>query len=250
VTAVPPGGQPKAVPPPGWRLRIHESLPSTSDLLLRLAAAGEPEGLAVLARRQTGGRGRDGRAWESPAGNMYLSVLLRPAGPAREAGRWSLLAAVALADALAGFAPDPRAVALKWPNDLLLDGAKLAGLLCESAADAQGRLEWLVIGMGANLAVAPAVEDRPTARLGAVPPEQVAVAVLAALDRWRRSWLVEGFGAVRAAWMARGPALDQHLAIRGGIAGRYAGLAEDGSLLLATGGRVHAVASGEIAGMG
>ncbi|MGK7866796.1 biotin--[acetyl-CoA-carboxylase] ligase [Falsiroseomonas sp. E2-1-a20] len=236
--------------PPGWRLRVHESLTSTSDLLLRLAAAGEPEGLAVLARRQTGGRGRDGRRWESPAGNMYLSVLLRPAGPAREAGQWSLLAAVALADALAGFAPDPTAIALKWPNDVLLDEAKLAGLICESAADAEGRMEWLVIGLGANLAVAPALEDRATTCLGAVPPEDVAVALLAALDRWRRAWLVEGFGAIRTAWMARGPKLDAHLAIRGSIAGRYAGLAEDGSLLLATGGRVHAIASGEIAGAG
>jgi BirA family biotin operon repressor/biotin-[acetyl-CoA-carboxylase] ligase len=239
-----------AAPPPGWRLRVHESLPSTSDLVLRLAAAGEPEGLAVLGRRQTGGRGRDGRVWESPAGNMYLSVLLRPAGPAREAGRWSLLAAVALADALSGFAPDPGALALKWPNDVLLGGAKLAGLLCESAADAEGRLEWLVIGFGANLAVAPALEDRATACLGAIPPEQVAVAVLAALDRWRRAWMVEGFGAIRSAWMARGPALDQHLAMRGGLSGRYAGLAEDGSLLLATGGRVHAVASGEVSEAG
>jgi BirA family biotin operon repressor/biotin-[acetyl-CoA-carboxylase] ligase len=237
-------------PPPGWRLRIHESLPSTSDLLLRLAAAGEPEGLAVLARRQTGGRGRDGRAWESPVGNLYLSVLLRPADPAREAGRWSLLAAVALAETLAEFAAEPQEVALKWPNDVLLGRAKLAGLLCESAADGQGRMEWLVIGMGANLALAPPLEDRATACLGAVPPEEVAARLLAALDRWRRTWLVEGFGAIRGAWMARGPALDAHLALRGGIAGRYAGLAEDGSLLLATGGKVHAIASGEVAGAG
>jgi BirA family biotin operon repressor/biotin-[acetyl-CoA-carboxylase] ligase len=142
--------------PPGWRLRIHEALPSTSDLLLQLAAAGESEGLAVMARRQSAGRGRDGRVWESPAGNLYISVLLRPGGPAREAPQWALLAAVALAEALSGFVPDPSALRLKWPNDLLLGGAKCAGVLAEASATPEGRTEWLVLGMGANLVVAPA----------------------------------------------------------------------------------------------
>ncbi|MFN3612824.1 biotin--[acetyl-CoA-carboxylase] ligase, partial [Tepidimonas sp.] len=94
---------PSVAPPPGWRLRVHESLPSTSDLLKRLAEAGEPEGLAVLARRQTGGRGRDGRAWESPAGNLYFSLLLRPGGPARDVGKWALLAALVMAEGLVPF---------------------------------------------------------------------------------------------------------------------------------------------------
>jgi BirA family biotin operon repressor/biotin-[acetyl-CoA-carboxylase] ligase len=241
-----------AAPPPGWRLRVQESLPSTSDLLLRLAAAGEPEGLAVLAHRQTGGRGRDGRAWDSPPGNLHLSVLLRPAGPAREAGQWSLLAGVAMHEAMANWLPEAAPLTLKWPNDLLLGGAKLAGALCESAADAAGRMEWLVAGIGANLARAPAIPGRATACLAdlvpAPPAAQVAVALLHALDRWRAVRSSGGFAPIRAAWMARGPRPDQPLAVRGGIAGRYAGLAEDGSLLLAHAGQVHAVASGEIGG--
>ncbi|WP_203075006.1 biotin--[acetyl-CoA-carboxylase] ligase [Falsiroseomonas ponticola] len=240
-------------PPAGWRLRVHESLASTTDPLLRLAAAGEPEGIAVLALRQTAGRGRDGRAWESPAGNLYLSVLLRPGGLARDAGQWALLSAVALHDALAPDVPPGAALAAKWPNDLLLDGAKVAGILTDSAADAEGRIEWIIFGMGANLAVAPAVPGRATACLArpgqpAPEPRAVAARVLAAIDHWRGVLAAQGFGAIREAWVARGPAIGQALTMRDGRAGTYAGLAADGSLLLAGEGRVQALSSGEVGG--
>lgn len=237
-----------------WRLRVHESLPSTSDLLRTLAEAGEPEGLAVLARRQTAGRGRSGRSWDSPAGNLYLSALLRPSGtPARDLPGWSLLAGVALADALAPLLPDPTRLSLRWPNDLLLDGrAKCAGVLVDAADDGAGGVAWIVVGFGANLASAPDLPDgRPTAALGvALAPEAVAARVLDSLDRWRRTRLLDGFAPVRAAWTARGPALGTTIAVRGPrglpVAGRYDGLSEDGRLLLATGGRVQALAAGEL----
>lgn len=238
-----------------FRLRVHEALPSTSDLVLRLAEAGEPEGLAVLARRQTAGRGTQGRAWEGRVGNLHLSVLLRPAEPMRHAPQWGLLAAVALADAVADYLPDPAVLRLKWPNDLLLNGAKAAGILAEAATGPDSRIAWLSLGFGVNLAHAPEVPGRATACLAdagiaAPEPEAFADRLLAALARRRRERLLEGFGPIRAAWLARGPALDTQLAVhRGGceIAGRFAGLAEDGSLLLASGGRIHAVASGEVA---
>lgn len=237
-----------------FRLSVHEALPSTSDLVARLAEAGEPEGLAVLARRQTAGRGTQGRGWESPAGNLHLSVLLRPDEPLRTASQWGLLAAVALADAVAEVLPDPAAVALKWPNDLLLGGAKAAGILAEASAGPAGRIGWLCLGIGVNLAHAPAVQGRATACLagqGIAPPDPAVFAerLLAALDRWRGRRAREGFGPVRAAWLARAPGLGSHLVIRRDgrdIAGSFAGLAEDGSLLLAAGGRINAVASGEV----
>ncbi len=235
--------------PAGWRLRVEESLPSTQDLVLRLAAAGEPEGLALLARRQTAGRGQQGRGWDSRAGNLHLTVLLRPGGPARLAPQWALLAAVALAEALSEGLPDPAAIRLKWPNDLLLGGAKLAGVLCESAADAAGGIEWLAIGFGANLATAPEVEGRAVACLAEIgpppPPEAVAARVLHAVEHWRG----RRFEAVREAWMARGPAPGQPITLRGwqsSTEGLYAGLARDGSLLLDTGTGPRAFSTGEI----
>ncbi len=240
--------------PAPFRLEAHDSLPSTSDLLAVRAAAGEPEGLAILARRQTAGRGTQGRSWESPAGNLYLSILLRPDAPLAEAPCWGLIAAVALADTAAGRLPPGAQLALKWPNDLLLGGAKAAGILAEAAADG-GRIAWLSLGIGVNLAHAPAVPGRATACLadaGILPPapEAFAADLLAALARRRAEYLAAGFAPIRDAWLARGPRPGSPLSItRGGAAfsGTFAGLAEDGSLLVATAEGVRAIASGEVA---
>jgi BirA family biotin operon repressor/biotin-[acetyl-CoA-carboxylase] ligase len=242
--------------PPGWRLRIEAEIPSTSDLLRRLAAAGEPEGLAVMARRQTAGRGRDGRSWQSPEGNLYISLLLRPDAPAAEAPRFALLGGVALADALSAFLPDGAAIRLKWPNDLLLGGAKLAGILCEGAAH-DGRIEWIVLGLGANLAVAPDLPDRPTTSLGrhaaAPDPEAVAVALIGALDAWHRRVSAEGLRPLLDAWQHRGPRPGARLTLRmgaGETTGLYRGLDADGALLLETDGRTRRFATGELSGGG
>lgn len=238
-----------------FRLQIHEALPSTSDLVIRLAEAGEPEGVAILARRQTAGRGTQGRAWEGPSGNLHLSVLLRPDEPIRLAPQWAFLAAVALADALEPLLPDPAALALKWPNDVMLHGAKAAGILAETSTGADGRIAWLCLGIGVNLAQAPDVPGRAIASLagcGVTPPapDDFAAMLLAALHRRRAQRQAQGFAPIRDAWLARGPAVGSHLAIRrqgAEIAGHFAGLAEDGSLLLATGERIQALASGEVA---
>ena len=237
----------------GWRLAIHETLSSTSDACRARAAGGEPGALAVLARRQTQGRGTDGRTWQSPPGNLYLSVLLRPAEPARLAGEWSLLAAVALAETVALLLPDRQALTLKWPNDLLLHGGKLAGILTESAAAPGGTLDFVIIGFGLNLAVAPTLPDRRTACLAdavAPPgPEDFAWSLLDQLDRWRLRRLERGFAAVREAWMARGPLPGAPIAVRQGTAtlhGSFAGLGADGSLLLSTGTGVRKLAAGEV----
>ncbi len=235
-----------------WRLSVHEALASTSDLCRARAEAGEPAGLAVLARRQTAGRGTRGREWQSPAGNLFLSVLLRPCTQAPELAQWSLLAAVALADALAPRLPDPRALLLKWPNDVLLHGRKLAGILTEGAA-AGGRAEFVVIGFGVNLAVAPALPDRPTACLAEVAPapapEAFAPVLLDHLARWVAVQARDGFAPVRTGWLARGPDCGMPIRLRLGPTtcdGRFAGLGPDGSLLLAAGSGVRAFLAGEV----
>lgn len=229
-----------------WRLEVHPTLPSTADLLLHRAEAGAPDGLAILAHRQTAGRGRAGRAWASPAGNLYLSVLLRPGGTARDAPQWSLLAGVALAEAAAAAAPGP--FTLKWPNDLLRDGAKCAGILAETVLDADGAVAVLALGFGVNLSHAPALPDRPTATLGpCVPPEDFAATLLARLAAWRSVQEAAGFGPIRAGWLAHHPPPGTPLALRDGPAdARFAGLAADGALMIDTNGTRRSIRAGEV----
>jgi len=231
--------------PPGWRLRHYESVESTSDLCTVLAQAGEPGRLAVVATRQTHARGSRGRTWQTLAGNLAVSVLMRPSGPAIDAGQWAFLAAVALTEALS---PSGEALRIKWPNDVVLGSAKVGGILIDTALDLAGRLEWLVLGFGANLAVAPDLPDVAVAPGGA-DPETVVTLLLTRLDHWDRVRLLDGFAPIRRAWLDLGPVPGSHLRVRWGnaeVGGAFAGLGEDGALLLQSGGRVRALPTGEI----
>lgn len=232
-----------------WRLKIYDELTSTNDHIRALASAGEPEYLAVMARRQTAGRGSRGRNWESPPGNLAISVLLRPTERARDVGQWALLAGVALAEALDA-TPGGR-LTLKWPNDLLYDGNKLAGILVEAEPDHASGIAWVILGLGVNLATAPALADRETAVLdGAASPETVAWRVLERIYAWRQERRHGGFAPIRARWLRLAQPLGTAMTVklpRGEIAGAFAGLNEDGNLLLQTpNGRVQAVVAGEI----
>lgn len=234
----------------GWRLEVHPELPSTSSHVVGLARDGAPDGLAVLALRQTAGRGQGGRRWSDAPGNLAVSLLVRPRHAAREAPQWGLLGGVALAEAARAVDPEPGALSLRWPNDLLRRGAKCAGVLTESAVAPDGGLAWLVLGFGVNLAHAPAVPDRATTCLGrSEPPEAFAARLLDRVFAWRRVRDAEGFGPVRAAWTALGPARGQRIAARfgrGSAEGGFAGLGEDGSLLLDTGQGIQRIAAGEV----
>ncbi len=236
---------------PPWRLRSYPLLLSTQDLCRGLAQAGEPGHLAVRADVQSAGRGTKGRSWESGRGNLFMSVLLRPNSPAREANQLALLAGVALAQTTAALLPEPGSLRLKWPNDLLLGGRKLAGILTESAA-ADGRLDWLVIGFGVNLATAPDLAGTPTACLAGqmVPPapSSFADALLERLDHWLERHAAEGFSPVRAEWLRYAPQPGSVLTVRlagASYNGVFAGLGDDGRLLLQSGRDVRAFAVGE-----
>ncbi len=206
--------------------------------------------LALLARRQTVGRGRLGRPWQSLDGNLNLSVSLDVSQP-QHPGHWSLLAAVALLDALRSVAPERGGYGLKWPNDILLDGRKLGGILLELAPAAPGRA-FLVIGFGVNLAVAPPL-DRPVASLAETGPAPeaagVARALLACLGAWVGRYEAEGFEPVRLAWLAAGHRPGEAMAVTRGdtpLRGRFAGIAPDGALLLHEGSRLLTITSGEV----
>jgi len=190
-----------------WRLEVHTELDSTSDELVRLAMSLDidPDGregdcLAVMALRQTKGRGQFGRIWQAPEGNLNLSLILRPSTALRDAPQWSLATGVAVTEALRDLVPDLR---LKYPNDLMLNGSKLGGILVESTA-VQGELAWLVIGIGINVAAAPYLPERPTIALAergiTIAPEKLAWQILFRIGAWRAIIEDKGFAPVRAAW--------------------------------------------------
>lgn len=201
---------------------------STNDDLIARAATGAPEGLWLRAEVQTGGKGRQGRAWVSPPGNLYASTLvrLRPGDP--PAPTLALVSAVALHEAVAIYAPSVR---IKWPNDLLAaDGAKLAGILLERSGDA------VVIGFGVNLAHHPEGLERPVTSLqrltGAAPEPGAFVELLAeTFARWLGRWRGEGVAPVRRAWLADAHPLGTALSTAEGD-GLFDGLDEDGALRL------------------
>ena len=144
---------PPAALPQGYALIALDEAGSTNDEAKARAAAGAPDGTVVWARQQRAGRGRRGRDWVSPPGNLYVSVILRPACEARHVAQLSFVAALAVLDLVDG--PLPGRARCKWPNDILVDGAKVAGILLESALEPGGRVDWVVLGIGVNLASHP-----------------------------------------------------------------------------------------------
>ena len=247
---------PEAVPnlPPAYRLAALDEVDSTNEEARRRAVAGAGSGTLIWARRQTRGRGRHGRTWVSPPGNLYCSLLLRPECPPAEAAKLGFVAALAVGEAVAGFLPERVRVGFKWPNDVLIEGRKVAGILLESASAGDAAVPWLVIGVGVNVASRPARTDYAATSLAAEGTQVEVPAVLAAyvrrLDAWLGLWRVQGFAPVREAWLARAERLGSPLEVRlpGEIlTGTFAELDMSGALILATadGSRVK-IAAGDV----
>ena len=134
---------------PGWRVERLGAVGSTNDVARERARDGDPGRLLIIAEEQLSGRGRRGRQWHSPPGNLYCSALLRPPMPPQQAGLFSFVTAVALAAAIAECAPEASPLlTCKWPNDLRIGGAKVSGILLESGARPDGGLDHLIIGTG------------------------------------------------------------------------------------------------------
>lgn len=209
------------------------------------ALQNEPEGLVVLGDVQTAGRGRHGRGWASPAGNLHVSLLLRPACSLGTAATLSLVTALSVVEVLDPAVGDPGRLAVKWPNDVLLDGAKLGGILLEAEDDGRGGCAWLVVGLGLNLAHAPGPGETPYAAASLRGAAGVDLSPDAFLDRWLPAfatrldaWRSGGFGALRPAWLARAAGIGREVSLRLGeravVRGRFADLGLDGTLILET----------------
>lgn len=227
--------------PGSYNLVTRKRVTSTNDALRALADNGAPEGTILVAKSQSAGRGRYGRSWQSPPGNLYLSLLLRPDCPPMQALQLGFVAGVALGDAISTLVPKSVSVQHKWPNDILLDGRKLAGILLESGTTANAKLDWLVIGMGVNVANAPQDMAFPATALTAhgctLDPSDLIALIAHTLSRWIDRWRKDGFAPVRSAWYVRAYRRGQSVQVRfedGAKSGLFVGLDDDGAMLLQT----------------
>lgn len=240
--------------PAGVGLLRLETVDSTNDEARRQADAGAPAPLWIVAQRQTAARGRRGRAWVAPDGNLFATCLLRPRGGARNAALLSFAACLAVADMFQAVAPGVG-VALKWPNDALLNGRKAAGVLLEGAG-AGGDLAWMAVGIGVNLAhhPEPAPEAWPPTSVaaetgGAPAPDDAMLALADSFAHWSGVLEREGFQPLRAAWLARAARLGQKLIARlpnETIEGVFADVDHEGALVLSRGGALRRIQAADV----
>lgn len=237
----------------GVRLVVLDAVDSTNSVALAKARAGERGDLWITAREQTAGRGRRGRAWVSPAGNLYASLLLVGACAPERAPQLSFVAALALHDAVAELAPVGWRLQLKWPNDLLLDGAKVAGILVEGETLATGGFA-AVIGIGVNCSIHPAETTYPATDFAVAGLDVKPDALFPLLSRTMRLRLAQwergaNFAAIRVDWLARAARLGEPILLRApkDVHGIFAGVDEQGRLLLrAPSGAIQAFAAADI----
>ncbi len=233
-------GQPGRI---GCLIHYVEETSSTQELARSLAAQGAPQGTVVIAERQSAGRGRMGRGWHSPPGvNLYLTVILRPRISLAEAARLSLVAGVAVAEAMETVAPG--IVSLKWPNDVWLNGRKAGGIIAEAVTDAKSGLSCVLLGIGLNVnlsaeQIPPELRSRATSVLIATgrPCERVALAnsLFLRLDSRYMETETRGFAAVREAWERYSALTGKRVTVvEAGTrhSGVVAGIDPDGALLL------------------
>jgi BirA family biotin operon repressor/biotin-[acetyl-CoA-carboxylase] ligase len=240
--------------PADFHLHRFAAVGSTNDEAKALARAGAPNGTLVWADEQTAGRGRRGRVWHSPPGNLYLSLLLRPdAEPARVA-QLGFVAALGVGEALAALTGPALDLSYKWPNDVLVSGKKLAGILLESETAAVGKVDFVVVGVGVNLAAAPGGVELKATSLAAegfpgVSPAALLAGFIRAFDIWHRRWRSDGFAPVRAAWLAGANGLGAAIRVRlesAALDGRFLDLDDEGALVLDTTGGRRRIAAGEV----
>ncbi|WP_458122011.1 biotin--[acetyl-CoA-carboxylase] ligase [Paenibacillus sp. Z6-24] len=242
----------------GEPLHLFPSIGSTQDIARTLAEQGAPEGTLVIAEEQTKGRGRQGRHWHSPPGRgIWMSLIMRPVQPLQYTPQLTLLAAVAVCRALRSVSS--LNIGIKWPNDLLIDGRKVCGILVESAAE-DGYVRHAIAGIGIDVNLA--AEDLPeelqsiatSLRMesGGEPLDRTVVvaAVIQELEAMYRLYSEQGFAAIAALWEALAFSMGQHLTVhtpQGVMNGKATGLGSNGELLLQQeDGTILPVYSGEI----
>ncbi|WP_108886515.1 biotin--[acetyl-CoA-carboxylase] ligase [Pseudoprimorskyibacter insulae] len=243
--------------PEGYGRRVLAEVDSTNAEAVRIAGGlAGPEWICAL--RQTAARGRRGRAWVNPEGNFAATLVMRPSGTPADAALRSFVASLALFDAFVALTGRTDGLSLKWPNDVLLNGGKVAGILLESVGGAGG-LSHLAIGIGVNLRAAPSVAEvetgavRPVSLLDetgiAVTPEDFLDALAEAFATHEARFATYRFAPIREAWLARAARLGEEITARTGTSetrGRFETVDGQGNLVLKTAGGRVAIAAADV----
>lgn len=234
-----------------WTVEQYDCVDSTLNILKQKASSGADEGLVVYAQEQTKGRGRHGNVWHGPRGNLYMSFLLRPNCTPAVSGQYSFLVAVALSQTIDVLIDDDHKKYLKWPNDVLVDGKKIAGILLESVLSAEGLVEELHIGVGVNILTPP---DGAVA-VKNITSENVNVDSFLKLFVKKISKLIDmyeekSFSFVRDLWLKDACKLGKEIRVRLPNEIKYGvfqGLDDDGTLLLMLdNGTIERITAGEV----
>lgn len=238
--------------PDGYSIAIFDSIDSTNEEARRNAVHAADR-TVYWAKRQTAGRGRRGRAWMSEPGNLFVSLLLKPDVPLAQAAQLSFVSALVVSDVLVRAGAGDR-VALKWPNDVLLDGAKICGILLE-ATSTGARVEAVVVGLGINLVSHPGGTPYPAtdfrhAGLSVTDADTVLSWLLEAFELRYAAWRTQGFPGVRADWLVRSYRLGETIQVRldgETLTGRFAELDEAGALVVETeAGEIRHITAGDV----
>jgi BirA family biotin operon repressor/biotin-[acetyl-CoA-carboxylase] ligase len=240
----------------GHQLHYYEEIGSTNDEAFLLGLSGAPEGTALIAEKQTAGRGRLQRVWHSPAGkNIYTSIILRPKMESARAPQISILAGVAVAEVLDSYCPDR--IKIKWPNDVLINGKKVCGILSQ-AKTAVTEVDFIILGIGinvninynefpkgiCNLATSLAIE---TGR--EISRQELIISLYENLGKWYKHLMQDGFGRIKENWLSMSPMIGELVQVmfqEEAVSGTAIGLDEDGSLiLLVAGDKEYKVSAGD-----
>ncbi len=220
-----------------WKIEVTDTMPSTQDAVLARAEENAPEGLVVQTLEQSQGRGRQGNQWTSPLGNLYMSLLLKPLCKPDLAGQISFVIGLALSAAMNPYVQAPHKKTLKWPNDILIDGKKCAGILLESRLSGRGLVESLAVGIGVNI-LAPPPERAGLQQIAG--EKRIAIhrfrdEVLAYISDYYDGWKSAGFIPVRRDWLNQAHGLNHKITARlpgGETKGIFRDIDETGALII------------------